>query len=131
MVEHDAVGVVDHLALEAELDRTPETALGDGSGLGVVEGHHPAGAVGDFSGEPGAGLGHDLFEDPDGALEFADEGGRFARGSRSGPAQPAAGIMATIRASLMVASAMVANSPVRVSTSSLASPLRRRSQAAI
>ena len=39
--------------------------------------------------------------------------------------------MATTWASLMVASAMVANSPVKTSTSSLASPLRRRSQAAI
>lgn len=78
MVEHDAVGVVDHLALEAELDRTPEPALGDGPGLGVVEGHHPTGAIGDFAREPGAGLGDDCFEDADAALELGDEGGRFA-----------------------------------------------------
>ena len=40
-------------------------------------------------------------------------------------------LVATTWASLMLASAMVANSPVKVSTSSLASPLRRRSHAAI
>ncbi len=39
--------------------------------------------------------------------------------------------VATTWASLRAASAMVANSPVKASTSSLASPLRRRSHAAI
>ncbi len=64
MVHHDAVGVVGHLGLVAELDRPAETSLGDGAGVGVVQRHDPRGPVGDLAGEAGAGLGHDLFERP-------------------------------------------------------------------
>ena len=39
---HDAVDVVGHLCLVAELDRLAETTLADGPGIGVVEGHDAA-----------------------------------------------------------------------------------------
>ena len=132
VVEHDAVGVVGDLSLEAELDRAcPSRPLAMGrASVSWSEtirvdpsGTSPARRVRVWA--------TICFEHADGALEFGDEGGGLARGSVAGPAQRPAGVGATTWASLMVASAIVANSPVSASTSSLASPLRRRSHAAI
>ena len=79
-------------ALKPNSTGLAEASLGDGPGVGVVERHDARRSVGDLAGEAGAGLGHDLLEDRDGALELGDEGGGLARGSRTGPAQRPAGV---------------------------------------
>jgi hypothetical protein len=56
VVEHDAVVVVEDLGVVAELDRPPETALGDRAGIAVVQADPPGGPVRSGAGQPLAGL---------------------------------------------------------------------------
>ncbi len=53
---------------------------------------HPGGSVGDLTGEAAAGLGHDLIQHADGALEIGDEGCCPARGSLTRTAEAPAGV---------------------------------------
>ena len=60
VVENDAVFVVGHLGLVAELDRFAQPALGDRPGVGVVQADPPGGALGCGPGQPLPGLRSDL-----------------------------------------------------------------------
>ncbi len=60
MIEHDPVVVVDDLGLVPELDGTPEAALGDGAGIGVVQADSSGRPIRSMSGDALAGLCHDL-----------------------------------------------------------------------
>src|SRR5690606_13110301 len=58
VVQDDAVVVVDNLALVAELDRPVDTALGDRSGVRVVQADQAGSRLGLTAGQPETGLGH-------------------------------------------------------------------------
>jgi hypothetical protein len=60
VVEHDAVLVVDHLGLVAELDRLAQPALGDRAGVTVVQADLPGCPVRGDAAQPLVGLCGDL-----------------------------------------------------------------------
>ena len=131
VVDDDAIDVVGYLCLVPELHRLAQSALADGTGIGVVEGDQPGGAIGDLAGKSEAGLADDLVQGAIVASSSATSAVAFPVAASPARRSPRRAFMATTWASLTAASAMEASSPVRPSTSSFASPLRLRSQAAI
>ena len=59
VVHHQAVGVVDQMALVAELHRLAQTSLADGPGIAVMERDEAIVAGGHVAGQAAAGLGDD------------------------------------------------------------------------
>ena len=94
-------------------------------------GDHPRRAVGHAAAEAEPGLGRDAFDQVRGALQLGHERGRPSRCRHSLAAQASAGVEGDVAGIGDAASAMLAISPVMAFTSSLASSLRRRSQAAM
>src|SRR5689334_15122977 len=66
VVDDDAVGVVHHLGLVAELDRLADAAPHDRAGVTVVQADHPGRGVGHYSGQSRPRLGDDDAGDLDG-----------------------------------------------------------------
>src|SRR5690349_14174292 len=60
VVDHDTVVVIGDLGFIAELDRFTQAALGDRTGIPVVQADPPGGAVGDLPRHPWPGLRDDL-----------------------------------------------------------------------
>jgi hypothetical protein len=81
-----------HLCLVPELHRLAQSALADGTGIGVVEGDQPGGAIGDLAGKSDAGLADDLVEGGDRGLELGHQRGGLARRRVAGTAKSSPGI---------------------------------------
>jgi hypothetical protein len=130
MVENNPIGVVGDRFL-GELGRATKTSFAYGSGVGIVQRHHPRRAVGDLAGQAGAGLDDHLIEQSADPVYLAQRLSRSAADRRVGSSGQGSPGTATARASsAAVNSARVASWPVMASTSALASSLRRRSHTA-